>query len=629
TIKEFKGADVYRWLLVPANWSAFQGQLQRVKKPLPPAPDSKQTREEAFEAFLKDWQGMAAARAAVLAGDLPPLAEAQRTILKGRDPAEILAQADPGVLAAQLDKCGFHTNKAQMAIVARRADLSVDAERIDSVSRAAAFKTAFAEHFGLEASEVDQDVLFAKLAAPEGAAWFVAETDKTAGVVDPRLSDAGVREAAAAALPISEVDLAMTLAETTTSPDVAAEIALLGLLSPEQVRQLAAVARREKKYIDFFDVLPVEKRDLLLGPGGKMSHEWLLGLQKDGPKAFLTPLEAVDKDHKFPDEKPAEQFPQFLEQWKQTEGLREAVREGRGEIFSAVQKALRTRPDLAKVDTKTLTEAIAQAGVQRLITTETIEIVRRQIGLVRSSEQIAALIRTVAVREWLARQILPPKDALGQRTKTDAEWAKSLTEGNLLDYASTMDGARRLRGYLDKLAGMRPLNLTPDRVRVVAEYWAKERNLSDIEAGVVANVGENSQWGFSGRTVWLLVVSFLVCVVGIANAMLMSVTERFREIATMKCLGATDRFIMINFVLESCIQGVAGGIAGTALGLLLGTLRGFASYGWIALANYPVGEVLAAAGISLVAGVVISALAAVYPAWVAARLAPMEAMRIE
>jgi ABC-type antimicrobial peptide transport system permease subunit len=176
---------------------------------------------------------------------------------------------------------------------------------------------------------------------------------------------------------------------------------------------------------------------------------------------------------------------------------------------------------------------------------------------------------------------------------------------------------------------MRPLGMTPTRVQAVAEYWGREKILSDIEAGVVANVGENSQWGFSGRTVWLLVVSFLVCVVGIANAMLMSVTERFREIATMKCLGATDGFIMLNFVLESCIQGVAGGVAGTALGLILGTLRGFGAYGWIALANYPLGEVLTAAGISLVAGVVISAMAAVYPAWVAARLAPMEAMRIE
>ena len=117
--------------------------------------------------------------------------------------------------------------------------------------------------------------------------------------------------------------------------------------------------------------------------------------------------------------------------------------------------------------------------------------------------------------------------------------------------------------------------------------------------------------------------------VGIANAMLMSVTDRFREIATMKCLGATDGYIMTNFILESCLQGTGGGIIGTLLGFLLGTLRSLWSYGWIATEHLPVGLITVTAGISLVVGVILSALAAVYPAWIAARLAPMEAMRIE
>jgi len=107
------------------------------------------------------------------------------------------------------------------------------------------------------------------------------------------------------------------------------------------------------------------------------------------------------------------------------------------------------------------------------------------------------------------------------------------------------------------------------------------------------------------------------------------VTERFREIATMKCLGATDGFIMVNFMLESAVQGVAGGVVGSLLGLILGTLLSWKAYGLMSLAHLPIGDVALAAGISLVLGVVLSILAAVYPAWVAARLAPMEAMRIE
>jgi hypothetical protein len=52
--------------------------------------------------------------------------------------------------------------------------------------------------------------------------------------------------------------------------------------------------------------------------------------------------------------------------------------------------------------------------------------------------------------------------------------------------------------------------------------------------------------GSSPKQRWLVILSLLVCVVGIVNAQLMAVTERFREIGTMKCLGALDRFILAS-----------------------------------------------------------------------------------
>ena len=58
------------------------------------------------------------------------------------------------------------------------------------------------------------------------------------------------------------------------------------------------------------------------------------------------------------------------------------------------------------------------------------------------------------------------------------------------------------------------------------------------------------------RTLWITVFSLLVTVIGIANALLMSVTERFREIGTMKCLGALSGFIRRLFVIESTIIGL-------------------------------------------------------------------------
>src|SRR5207249_2216753 len=49
------------------------------------------------------------------------------------------------------------------------------------------------------------------------------------------------------------------------------------------------------------------------------------------------------------------------------------------------------------------------------------------------------------------------------------------------------------------------------------------------------------------RQQWLAIMALLVCFVGIMNAMLMSVTERFKEIGTMKCLGALNRFVVTLF----------------------------------------------------------------------------------
>ena len=71
------------------------------------------------------------------------------------------------------------------------------------------------------------------------------------------------------------------------------------------------------------------------------------------------------------------------------------------------------------------------------------------------------------------------------------------------------------------------------------------------------------------QTNWLIGLALLVAFVGILNAMLMSVTERFREIGTMKCLGALDSFIVKLFLIESFFQGGAGTVAGHPLGLLL------------------------------------------------------------
>ncbi|MGF1633621.1 MAG: ABC transporter permease [Phycisphaerae bacterium] len=126
---------------------------------------------------------------------------------------------------------------------------------------------------------------------------------------------------------------------------------------------------------------------------------------------------------------------------------------------------------------------------------------------------------------------------------------------------------------------------------------------------------------------WLLGLALLVAFVGILNAMLMSVTERFREIGTMKCLGALDGFIVKLFIIESLFQGTVGTLLGVLLGLGLSLLMAATNYGGFAFENLLWGRMLLAAGISLVVGVALTVAGAVYPAWQAARMEPIEAMR--
>jgi len=170
-------------------------------------------------------------------------------------------------------------------------------------------------------------------------------------------------------------------------------------------------------------------------------------------------------------------------------------------------------------------------------------------------------------------------------------------------------------------------DLGPGRAAELARLRAGQAAW-EVARRATADVG-GGRFGVGTRMAWLVLVSLGVCAVGISNAMLMSVTERFREIATLKCLGALDGSIMLMFVLEACLLGLAGGLAGSLLGSLIGFGRMLGVFGGLLAAGFPFTAWLVACGLAVLAGVVLAALAGVYPSYLAARLAPMEAMRIE
>jgi len=145
------------------------------------------------------------------------------------------------------------------------------------------------------------------------------------------------------------------------------------------------------------------------------------------------------------------------------------------------------------------------------------------------------------------------------------------------------------------------------------------------EAGVPTTVEEIANNRIQTR--WLLGLALLVAFVGILNAMLMSVTERFREIGTMKCLGALDSFIIKLFLIESLFQGIVGTLLGIILGVLLSLVSVLSNYGRYAWKNLPAGEIGLSLLVCLLIGVTLTVAGALYPAWQAARMQPIEAMR--
>lgn len=136
--------------------------------------------------------------------------------------------------------------------------------------------------------------------------------------------------------------------------------------------------------------------------------------------------------------------------------------------------------------------------------------------------------------------------------------------------------------------------------------------------------------GKTDQMTYLLIgLTLLTSLVGIVNAMLMAVTERVREIGTLKCLGATDSFIVRAYFLESTIQGVCGAVIGMFLGLVVAVAVSARTYGTYPFRLFPLGAVLSALLLSLISGTILSIFASIMPAYAAARKQPVEALRVE
>jgi putative ABC transport system permease protein len=397
------------------------------------------------------------------------------------------------------------------------------------------------------------------------------------------------------------------LAGTAPGAPLAAEARRMGALDAREMARLRDAAVSSARYLDFFAGLDYARRRLLVRTAeGTAILDRLAA--PGGADAFTAALRGT-RSVRFVD--PPERLAAFAAEWPAARALAERVRAGRERAIAAVNAHLEDHTllqGLADADGR-FGDVLRNAGFAFPPPTAaaTAERARRLLDVQRTE----AALDYRPLRQLIARRYdLLPGDVNAARL-----WEFLAAAPDAAAFIAAMAAAG---GPAD--------GLTPQRLTALAGEWQVNLQLERAERLTVQMAAAR---GLGERMAWLLLVSLLVCGIGISNAMLMTVTERFREIATLKCLGALDGVIMAIFVLESCFLGVVGGLIGAVTGVLLGTSRMLVAFGALFAEAVPLAQLLTGAALAVVVGIALAAVAAVYPAFRAARLAPMEALRVE
>ena len=243
----------------------------------------------------------------------------------------------------------------------------------------------------------------------------------------------------------------------------------------------------------------------------------------------------------------------------------------------------------------------------------------------------------------VARQLFPDGDAVGQTLRIrnvpfrilgvlDSKgynvFGSDQDDAVIVPYTSFMSRVFRWRNTVNNIIVESPSSAAMPRIqREIADLLQQRRGGGEPDFTVRNQLELAQTANEANRTMTQLLaaiagVSLLVGGIGIMNIMLVSVTERTREIGIRLAIGAHDRDIRVQFLIEAMILSILGGALGVLLGVGLAELLSHL-YGWATQVS--TASVVLAVGFSAFVGIVFG----FYPAHKAAQLDPIEALRFE